>query len=391
MGQYDEAVTDAKQAISLNQQAAIGHVQLGTAYWHRKQFGEAEKELKLAIDLEPKNPEAYVLARYYLETSQYPESLQLWNRIAGIVPANSPFQSIALQGLMVCNYALGKYDDAIADADRFIDQVTRQQATPAKASFGYVTKSLAYREKADGKQADEYARKAMELNPADGDCQLAAGVVALDKEQFADAIKILSPHPTNNIILATAYAKHGKFDYAAKLYLDYCDDAKLQKAVPGLKARQAFLAAMRPYTQKLIESAKQLEASQQPEAALADMAKAAAIAEDANVEDLRSKMFQLAQRTQPKESEEAYRYAKRGDILLGEGNLVGAVDEYNKALRLAPYSPRFYFNAALIHGSLKNYTKAIQHMKTYVQLAPNAPNIQAAKDALIEWDLKLEK
>ena len=43
----------------------------------------------------------------------------------------------------------------------------------------------------------------------------------------------------------------------------------------------------------------------------------------------------LAQRAQPKESEEAYRYAKRGDLLVGDGNLDGAIGEYNKALRLA--------------------------------------------------------
>lgn len=389
--QYEEAVTAAKQAIVLNPQLGNGHLRLGIAYAHLKKNGEAEKELKLAIDLDPKDPNLYrPLIMFYFETAQYQEALALGNKFERILPPNSPLKSDAIHGAMICYFGLGKYDEAIADADRFIDYITRQPATQSRASYGYAMKSLSYREKGDSKQADENAQKAMELNPADERSHLSAGKVAMDKEQFAEAIKILSPYPTNNITLATAYAKLERFDVAAKLYLDYCDDVKLRKSVPGLKALKIFLASMRPYTQKLLDNAKQLEASQQPDAALAELAKAVAVSEEEHVEEVRIRMFRLAQKSQPKEPEGAYRYAKRGDILVGEGNPQGAINEYNKALKMAPYSPRLYFNAALIHGSLKNYAKAMEYMKTYVQLVPSAPNIQAARDALIEWELKME-
>jgi len=470
--QYDEAVLAAKQAVALSPQAAFGHLRLGQVYWHKKQFIDAEKELKLAIELEPNNPEAYVLARYYLETGQYQESLQLWNKVAGILPDQSSLKSVIQQGVMISFYALGKYDEAIAAADQLVnlstlngigfilnkqnnsppqitafisgyvegleigDYITRvngrftsgmdlptviqrlrgpvgteAQLTISRkgcakpinsvvrrktilcpeAALGYAVKSLAYREKANSGQAEEFAIKAVELKSDNMESHLAAGVVSLDKGKFVEAIKELSPYPTNNIFLATAYAKSGQFDGATKIYQDYCDDVHLQKSVPGAKARKEFLVAMKSYATKLIDKAKQLEDSQQLELAIAELARVLPVVDDERVEAVRLKMFALAQRCQPKEPEDVYRYSKRGDILLAEGNFNGAIAEYNRALRLAPYSPRLYFNAALIHGSLKNYAMAIQYMNTYVQFVPNAPNIQAAKDALIGWELKMEK
>lgn len=475
MGHYDEAVTAARQAIVLKPNAAFGHSYLGKALWKKRQYTEAEKELKTALDLEPKNIESYYLGRFYLERGRYADALPLLNKVAELLPKGADVYPMLLRWQAKCNYRLGQYDAMISCADRYLDltavsgvgirfskqpndaprvdsvltnspaeaagiqagdgiiavdrrrtsdmspeafaqsvrgppgsevrltiwrrsakafkqswdvSVKRQAIELERVAVGYAMKSVAYREKGDAAQAAANAAKALDMNPADENCRLAAGVVALDNGHLDEAVRLLLANPTNNVFLATAYAKKGDFDAAAAIYQDHCDQATLLKSVPDTKARQGLLAAMRPATQKHVENAKQLAAGHQPEAAILELAKALVTAEDRESDALRAQMFALAQTTQPRETEEVYRHAKRGEILLVEGDLDGALHEYEQALRLAPYSPRLYFNTALVHGAMKNYPQAIHYMKIYQRIAPRAPNSQAAMDAIIEWELR---
>ena len=50
-----------------------------------------------------------------------------------------------------------------------------------------------------------------------------------------------------------------------------------------------------------------------------------------------------------------------------------------------------YFNTAMIYGELKKYLQAISHMKTYLNLAPEAPNVRATQDQIYKWEFMLEK
>jgi regulator of sirC expression with transglutaminase-like and TPR domain len=62
-----------------------------------------------------------------------------------------------------------------------------------------------------------------------------------------------------------------------------------------------------------------------------------------------------------------------------------ALDYYEAGLDLYPTWPQGHFNAALTAGELGYYTEATEHMQTYLELVPNAPDAQSARDQILIW------
>ena len=62
-----------------------------------------------------------------------------------------------------------------------------------------------------------------------------------------------------------------------------------------------------------------------------------------------------------------------------------AVREYRSALDVFPTWPEGQFNLATLAGEQKDFGTAILHMKEYLELVPDSPDTQAAKDSIIIW------
>lgn len=62
-----------------------------------------------------------------------------------------------------------------------------------------------------------------------------------------------------------------------------------------------------------------------------------------------------------------------------------AVREYKSALEIFPTWPEGQFNLATLAGEQKDYGTAILHMEEYLELVPDSPDTQAAKDSIIIW------
>jgi tetratricopeptide (TPR) repeat protein len=62
-----------------------------------------------------------------------------------------------------------------------------------------------------------------------------------------------------------------------------------------------------------------------------------------------------------------------------------AVREYKSALDIFPTWPEGQFNLATLAGEQKDYGTAVLHMKEYLELVPDSPDTQAAKDSIIIW------
>ncbi|GAG63014.1 unnamed protein product, partial [marine sediment metagenome] len=142
------------------------------------------------------------------------------------------------------------------------------------------------------------------------------------------------------------------------------------------------------------ENAKKFEAQGRFQEALDELAGALGLAmDDKEADEVRNSIFQMVRRMpQPPEmSEDARKYGLRGEILIKEGEREGAISEFKKAIRLAPFSARLYFNAALIYGEVKNYSEAIRYMRIYLQAAPDAPNARAVEYEIIKWELLMER
>jgi len=68
-----------------------------------------------------------------------------------------------------------------------------------------------------------------------------------------------------------------------------------------------------------------------------------------------------------------------------------ALEYYEEGLDLYPTWPEGHFNAALIAAELGDYTDAVEHMQSYLELTPNAPDAQAARDQIDLWQLKAKE
>jgi tetratricopeptide (TPR) repeat protein len=66
-----------------------------------------------------------------------------------------------------------------------------------------------------------------------------------------------------------------------------------------------------------------------------------------------------------------------------------AIKEYNAALEMFPTWPEGQFNLATLAGEKKYYENAVLHMKEYLELVPDSPDAQAAKDSVIIWKDKV--
>lgn len=94
----------------------------------------------------------------------------------------------------------------------------------------------------------------------------------------------------------------------------------------------------------------------------------------------------LAKSTMPAEAHVHEVLAKNA---VEEKNFDKAIDEFEVALDIFPTWPEGQFNVALICSETGDYECAIEHMQNYLELVPDAPNAQAAKDNLIIWKDKL--
>lgn len=94
--------------------------------------------------------------------------------------------------------------------------------------------------------------------------------------------------------------------------------------------------------------------------------------------------------TKPTMTEDARRHKVLAENAFREKDFDKAQAEYEAALKIFPCWPEGQFNLALIAGETKAYRSALLHMKCYLELAPNAPNAEAARDKLIIWEDKIK-
>ncbi len=65
-----------------------------------------------------------------------------------------------------------------------------------------------------------------------------------------------------------------------------------------------------------------------------------------------------------------------------------ALNRYETGIELYPTWPQGRFNAALSAAELGFYTEAVEHMQAYLELVPDAPDAQAARDQVAIWQFK---
>lgn len=94
-------------------------------------------------------------------------------------------------------------------------------------------------------------------------------------------------------------------------------------------------------------------------------------------------------------SEEAQRYYDRGmaavEMAKSLDDNTAAVEEFNKAIALAPNWAEPYYQLAMVQEKLEKYEEAVVNLKRYLLLAPNAGNAAAVKSLVNKLEYKLDQ
>lgn len=86
--------------------------------------------------------------------------------------------------------------------------------------------------------------------------------------------------------------------------------------------------------------------------------------------------------------EEARNFRVLADDALANKNFEKAAEYYEKGLAIEPMWPKGQYNLAIIYEALKDYDLAVEHMKHYLALVPDASDAQLAHDKIVVWDQK---
>lgn len=107
----DRAMAAARKAVELNGALSVAHRALGYAVWRARNFGEAEKELNLAIQLDPKDPLAHLwLSNVLASQGKNDECLAEIAKAQELDPASASI--LAAKGDRL--YLTGKKEEGIA-------------------------------------------------------------------------------------------------------------------------------------------------------------------------------------------------------------------------------------------------------------------------------------
>jgi tetratricopeptide (TPR) repeat protein len=107
----DRAMAAAKKAVELDGSLSEAHRALGYAVWRARDFADAEKELSLAIQLDPKDPLAHLWLSNVLATQgKYAECLEEIAKAQELDPSSASI--LAMKGERL--YLTGKKEEGIA-------------------------------------------------------------------------------------------------------------------------------------------------------------------------------------------------------------------------------------------------------------------------------------
>jgi tetratricopeptide (TPR) repeat protein len=281
------------------------------------------------------------------------------------------------------------------EAKPFEKAITRKMIIPKTAAGYYGSRGLYAREKGNREDAVKDATLAYSLDPENIDAREALAALSLDGGKYDEAINLLSTlkdNPLARILEATAYARQNDYNRAVAIYLAIPEDDVSATALRQ-SAKKTLGQVLQGYIQQRLDRARASESAGRFIEALDEYSEAVNVADEATAGVIRQRAAILLKNNPYlyELPEEARKYALRGDVFIKDGEFEEALKEYRTALGFAPFNPKLHFNAALIHGQLKDYHLAIKYMAIYLQLNPDAPDARAAKDEIYKWELSLER
>lgn len=387
---YDEARDEAEAAVKLAPDNFEAHLALADAFLGLGKADQAIGPLNKAVELNPKNPWTYNrLGNACYKLDRYTEAIANFQKTVELAPGETG----PLQSLMNACSRIGRLDEAIAAAGKLLEKKEPKDSIEVLS-----LRSLLYREKGMIDEAAKDAEKAASIDAGQIWSLLSMGASALDRGDYDKAIRLLSSIKEQDFTLAfilesAALAKKGDMKEAEKIFASIGGDPASSVNYLTSKNALAAMDLLKPVVQGHLDKAGSLEGGAGYRDALGEYAAAFKLAVPSTAGGIRARVAGLLKSHADlmELTEEARKYSLRAEVLLEEKKPSEALDEYETALGLAPFSPRLHYAIAILSADLEKPAKAIGHMKDYLDLYPGAPNAREAMDMIYKWEFKIEK
>ena len=375
---YDLAIVKAKEVLNEKPQDSRAWYYLGLSYLEKGQYAEAEKALYKALpnaDYYWKEDMLRQLARVYVKTSDYDRALEQYDRLLKEYPkAVSDWTDRGL----VCVY-IGSYQEALQNFKKAIklekDKHQRNSRSPyydgsrheEKIARNHRGMAFAHLGLGNTEKALYFIGEAKRIYPEyDTRVDLALIYYASESEDR------LKDH-LNSTGLSISKTELARYPVIAPLIeIITVRKQAIQEAVK-VENRGELRTAFRMYM-KLLDKYP-------------------------NDVDLLSRIIQLTKKLDPPPatSEEVERYVSRGltaiKMAQAKSDYMNALEEFKKALQLAPWVPTVYYNMGLVEEQAELYKEAIQSFKFYLLAAPHASDSKQIRKKIyeIEYTIDLRK
>jgi hypothetical protein len=95
-----------------------------------------------------------------------------------------------------------------------------------------------------------------------------------------------------------------------------------------------------------------------------------------------------SQNPRPTLSEDIRRLAVQADTAATDGKYKDASQLYGQIVAGVPWWPKAHYNLAVLLAEQSDFTGAIQEMRRYLALAPDAADARAAQDVIYQWEYR---
>ncbi len=256
-------------------------------------------------------------------------------------------------------------------------------------------KSLVYSIRDEQEEAERYARMAMSINPQDPWAKISQAVILVKEGKYGEARELLGETKSSlaRLVVSLAWAGEGDLDSAAESYRKIPrEHLEIEDAFFGYFKNLAQ-KSLAPYREEKKRQVDLFEAKGQVKEALEEYAALYFISDRAESEEILRKVSVLLKKDNSlmEMPEETRKFFLRGEAMREEGNFSEAIQEYQKALVISPFIPQIYRTMAFCYASLKQYERAIENLKIYLLLYPEAPDAREMKDQIYKWEILQEK
>ncbi|EDZ63275.1 protein containing Tetrtricopeptide repeat (TPR) domain [Sulfurimonas gotlandica GD1] len=437
--EYSKAIEMYQKAISITPNYSDASLSLAKLFLHNKNIDEAINVLQRASKFNPKNVKILeLLANIYYGSSNFAKAKETISKaiefqthigvgiriksingftvVDSLIPSDSSSNKEIIKGDIILeidgNDIEGMHLKVVANKlsgpegtsvkltiqrkdKEFEKVISRAKFVEAKAASKLELRSLIERKLGSKDAALRDAQKANELDDSFGLISLAA--INIDDKNYEQASSLLLKANNNiqaSIFEAIMYAKNGNMQKAKEKYLNLTQDYALFENIALTTDIAELLSHLKPVIDELEQSAKNYNEQGKYNQSIEVYTQMLSFAQNkAEVEKINENMINTIHKMNelPAIGDKANKHIVRAEMFIKSGNYPIAIEEFNKALKLAPFSALLYFNIAILEGKIANYPLAIDSMNMYIKMAPQAPNVTSAKNQVTKWEVIMEQ